>query len=170
MRTSESFGYLKYLLIGVLAVALSSTAWARELRLPPGKWWENDKVVEALKLSSEQQAKIRDLVFEHALRMIDLKGNLERRELELANTVEKTDFDPDAVRAAFSALQTARQKLEAEHLELLISIRQLLSTEQWQELQKLHEEFTRNRAVGDRPGPDRPRMQRPGGDRPPRPR
>jgi Spy/CpxP family protein refolding chaperone len=161
---------LKHALIVMVAVALCSPAWAQELRLPPGKWWENEKVVQEVGLTGEQQAKIRDLVFEHAMSMIDLKANLDRRELELANAVDRTDFDAAAVRSAFSAMQAARQKLETEHFELTIAVRQMLSPEQWQKLQALHREFQRKRAGDDRPGPDRPMGPRPGGDRPQRPR
>lgn len=147
------------LTVGALLLAASGTVWARDFRLPPGKWWENPTVVERIKLSDEQQAAIRDKVFDHALRMVDLKAQVERRELELADRVERSSFDPGQVRSAFQALQTARQRLETEHFELVIAIRQLLSPEQWQGLLNLHDEVRAQR-------PDRPREDLPPGEDP----
>jgi Spy/CpxP family protein refolding chaperone len=159
---------LRILMIFTLVVAAGSTLWARDFRLPPGKWWENSTLVDRIKLSQEQQGAIRDRVFDHALKMIDLKANVERRELELTERVERSDFDPGQIRSAFQALQTARQRLEAEHFELLLAIRQILSPAQWQALQDLREEMRRerpDRSMGDRPmGP-----QGPPGERRPRP-
>jgi Spy/CpxP family protein refolding chaperone len=168
---------VKTVMIGALVLAAGSALWARDFNLPPGKWWENPTLVERLKLTDEQQGVIRDKVFDHALKMIDLKANVERRELELSDRVERSDFDPGQVRNAFQALQQARQRLESEHFELLLAIRQILSPEQWQALQELREERRRERPgramgqgpMGDRPMGDRP-MGGPGGPGDQRPR
>ena len=48
--------------IAVLAlVAAAAVAGAGELDLPRGKWWENDRVVQRVGLSQDQQQAISDL-------------------------------------------------------------------------------------------------------------
>ncbi len=166
---------MKRFVVVVLVLLATGAAGAAELRLPPGKWWDNPALVERVKLTGEQQGKISELVYKHALTMIDLKAAVERRELELSNLVDQSAFDAAKVRAAFTALQSARQSLETAHFELLLSIRELLSLEQWQALQEMHEEVVRRRAererqFGEEPAPGRPglgRQERPGPQRRP---
>ena len=63
-------------------------------------------------------------------------------------------------------LQKARQQLETSRFEMLLSVRQILNLEQWQEMQRLRQRFEHNRP--DRMGPNRPDgRHRPGDDRRP---
>jgi Spy/CpxP family protein refolding chaperone len=136
------------------------------MKLPPGKWWENPRVVERVKLTAEQQAAISDLVYQHARAMIDLKAEVEKAELELRDRVDRHDLVPDQVRTAFKVFQAARAALESERFEMLLAVRLQLSPEQWDELQTLHRDFRRN--LGQRADPRRP--GRPGQQPPNRPR
>jgi len=107
---------------------------ARDYNLPPGKWWENDRIVGHLKLTVEQQARIGDLVYTHANHMIDLNAGVEKAKLVLENEIEQQDFNPDAVRKAFGVFQEARRLLEVERFEMLLSVRQELTHEQWEKM------------------------------------
>ncbi len=109
-------------------------------------------------LAAEQQQQIRDLVYDGARRMIDLKAAVDRSGLDLAEVVNSSDFDPEAVRAAYAVFQTARQKLENERFEMLLEVRQVLTNEQWQKLQELKRRMQQNRGQQRRPG------QRPQGE------
>lgn len=149
-------------LIGVVvALAAAATVSAQDLRIPPGKWWENPRLVERLRLTSEQQEAIRELVVEHARRMIDLNADVKRAELDLAERVDREPLDPKAVRAAFAALQTARQRLEAERFELLLGVRQSLTPEQWDELERIRQDLRQH--LQQRDPRDRPGVRRDGG-------
>jgi Spy/CpxP family protein refolding chaperone len=146
---------MKRAVIGVLALAVAATVSAQDLRIPPGKWWENPRLVERLRLTPEQQETIRDLVLEHARRMIDLNADVKRAELDLAERVDREPLDPKAVRAAFAVLQTARQRLEAERFELLLGVRQAVTPEQWDELERIRRDLRERleqRPPGGRPG------------------
>lgn len=153
---------MKRLILGLLILAVAAPVLAQdgprlegpEMRLPPGKWWENPRVVERVRLTAEQQTAIADLVYEHALEMIDLKAALEKAELELKTRVDRRQIEPDRVRASFRAFQAARMALESERFEMLLGVRQLLGPEQWDELQALHREVRRN--LADRVDPRRP--------------
>lgn len=158
----------------VLATCLAVVAWAGPavatgFDLPPGTWWEDRRIADHLGLTAEQQAAIRDHVYHHARRMVDLNAAVKKTELDLRQAVGDPDFDPDTVRAAFVAFQTARQRLEAERFEMLLGVRQQLTADQWERLQEARrrlEQIRRNRSPGlrgDRPPRD------PGGSRPERP-
>ena len=157
---------MKRMMMVMVVVAASTGAMAAGLDLPHGKWWENERVVQRIGLTADQQVAISDLVYRHAHRMIDLNAGVKKAELELAELVDRTDLDPDAVRKAFAAFQTARQRLENERFEMLLAVRATLTGEQWQELLEMKRQLDRlreNRPPGDR-------MQRPPyGDRPQRP-
>jgi Spy/CpxP family protein refolding chaperone len=127
--------------------------------LPPGKWWENERLTARLALTAVQKSRIDALVYNHALRMVDHNAAVKRAEIELAALVERAPFDPAPVRAAFTAFQKARTQLENERFEMLLAVRQVLSVEQWGELQRLRRDAERRHAdgpgarFGDRPGP-----------------
>lgn len=120
-----------------LAVAGSALAWGPDL--PPGKWWENPQLVERLGLTAEQREQIRDRVFEHARAMIDLDADVKRSELRLKQLGDMDELRVEELRAAFAVFQTARHRLEAERFEMLLSVAQLLTPAQRQELQQLRE-------------------------------
>ncbi len=155
----------KFLLMCVVLAAVLPLS-AQEFDLPPGKWWEDPRVAERIGLGGEQQEQIRDLVYEGARRMIDFKAAADRAGLDLAEVVNSSEFDPEAVRAAYAAFQTARHKLENERFEMLLAVRQVLTNEQWQKLQELKRRIQQNRGQQRRPG-QRPQGERPqGGERP----
>ncbi len=150
--------------LGALLLSALPTS-AKDYNLPPGKWWENDRIVAHLELTTDQQGLIKDLVYGHATRMIDLNAELEKSKLTLENQVEQENFDPKAVRKSFTQFQEARRLLEAERFEMLLSVRQVLTYEQWEKMLSLRErlEQRRHRPDGSRPA-YRPPMN---GPRPP---
>jgi Spy/CpxP family protein refolding chaperone len=156
---------VKRLVILVVALLFVGPLMASELDVLPGKWWEDERVVNRMGLTDQQQEQIRDVVFEHARLMIDLKADFDKAGLDLAASVDQEVFDPVPVRAAHAQFQTARQKLENERFEMLIEVRQVLTYEQWQKIQEIKRRIQQNREQR-RPGL-RQGGQRPQGDRPP---
>lgn len=118
---------------------------ARTFDLPAGRWWEIPRLVEYVGISNEQQERIGELVYLHAERMIDLNAEVERSKLALQRQVDRDELDPDAVRAAFRAFQSARQALELERFEMLLAVRQILSPEQWSRLTGLRDRIDEGR-------------------------
>ncbi len=148
---------MRHLSLALLILMGSFAVGAQDFNLPPGKWWENERLAERIGLTDEQKGAIRDLVFEHAHRMIDLHADVKRAELELASLVAAPDFENPAARTAFAGLVEARATLEKERFEMLLAVRGVLTAEQWLQIQEIRREFRRNR--------DRPQ----GGQRPFRP-
>ena len=151
--------------IFLIAVILLSVGivGAQEFNLPPGKWWDNERLATHIGLTEAQREQIREMVYEHAHRMIDLNAGVKKAELELANLVANSDFDSAVARAAFSELQKSRRALEMERFEMLLAVRGVLSDQQWQQIQDIRRQLRRGREQNGPPG-QRPRF----GD-PPRP-
>jgi Spy/CpxP family protein refolding chaperone len=153
---------MKKILITCVVLAAVLPLASQEFDLPPGKWWEDQRVVERIGLTDQQQTQIRDVVYGHARIMIDLKAAVDVAGLDLAATVDGGEFDARAVREAYTAFQAARNRLENERFEMLLGVRQVLSSEQWQRIQEMRRRAQQMRGQQRRPG------QRPqGGERPP---
>ena len=136
---------MRQLMLGVLVLMVCGPIQAQDFNLPRGKWWQNEMLVQRLNLTSEQQEQIHSLVVEHARRMIDLTANVKRTELDLRELADSPSFDANQVRQAHSRFQQAKLKLDTERFELLLAIRQLLTTEQWQELNTMRKERAERR-------------------------
>ena len=144
----------------VVLVAAATAVGAADFNLPHGKWWENERVVQRIGLTEEQQSAISDLVYQHALKMIDLNAGLKKAEFELGDLVDRDDFDPTAVRKSFGAFQAAKDKLENERFEMLLAVRGELTSDQWRSLLEIRrhlEQMRENRRPGTgAPGSGRP--------------
>jgi len=157
---------MKNVLIIIVFLAVVAPLAANDFDLPPGKWWEDQRLVSRIGLTEEQQEHIRDVVFTHARRMIDLKADVDKAGLDLASSVDQEDFDPAPVRATYAVFQTARQKLENERFEMLLEVRQVLTYEQWQKMEEIKRRIKQMRSER-RPGARGQEGQRPQGDRAP---
>jgi Spy/CpxP family protein refolding chaperone len=162
---AEVEAVMKRFLVIILVLAVAGQLGADDFDLPPGKWWEDQRVVSRIGLSEEQQNHIRGIVFKHARRMIDLKADVDKAGLDLAGTVDQQVFDPAPVRAAYARFQAARQKLENQRFEMLLEVRQVLTYEQWQKFEEIKRRMQQMRSQQQRrPGA---RGQGPQSDRPP---
>jgi len=156
---------MKKVLVIIVVLSVAGPLAANDFDLPPGKWWEDQRLVSRIGLTEEQQERIRDVVFTHARRMIDLKADVDKAGIDLASSVDQEVFDPAPVRATFAVFQTARQKLENERFEMLLEVRQVLTYEQWQKIEEITRRMKQMRSER-RPGA-RGEGQRPQGDRAP---
>ena len=145
------------ILIAVAGLAMPLTAFATGFDLPRGAWWEDDRLADFLALTDGQREEIRNRVYEHARRMADLNADVRKAEIDLRQAVGADDFDAEKVRAAFASFQQARQRLEVERFEMLLGVRLVLTTEQWNRLQRARERLERMRDErGDRKPPAGP--------------
>ena len=159
---------MKQTLIIIAVLALAGPLAANDFDLPPGKWWENPRLVNHIGLADEQQDQIREIVYQHARKMIDLKADVDRAGLDLADSVDQQEFDPAPVRSAYAVFQTARHKLENERFEMLLEVRLALTYEQWRKIEEIKQRMKQNRPQQERrPGARGEGFQRPQGERPP---
>jgi len=130
-----------------------------------GKWWKNSEVVQKLQLTEAQINQLEQTFLDHRLKLIDLRADVERQEARLQPLIEADQIDEAKAVAQIDAVLAARAKLEKQNTMLMLSIRRVLSVEQWKKLQTLHQErervwFERHVAPGSPAPPDAPMHRR----------
>ncbi len=134
---------------------------------PPdlGKWWKNSEIVRELQLSEAQINQIEQTFLEQRLKLIDLRAELEKQEARLQPLIEADQPDEAKVSAQIDQVLAARGRLEKANAMMMLSIRRVLTFEQWKKLQSIQQE--RERMERRRMG--LPNGLQPGAAPPPRP-
>ena len=122
----------------------------------PGAWWKDSETVRQLGLTEAQVGQIGQTFLAHRLRLVDLRADLEKQELNLQPLLDADRPDETKVAAQIDLITAARGRLEKEHALMLLATRRVLSTDQWKKLQALQQE----RAKAHHGGPP---MAPPGG-------
>ncbi len=134
---------------------------------PPdlGKWWKNSEIVRELQLNEAQANQIEQTFLEQRLKLIDLRAELEKQEARLQPLIEADQPDEAKVSAQIDQVLAARGRLEKANALMMLSIRRVLTVEQWKKLQGIQQEHERmeRRRMGRPNGPP------PGAAPPPRP-
>ncbi len=105
-----------------------------------GKWWKDSKIVTELKLTPAQITQIEQSFFDHRLKLIDLRADLEREETKLQPLVEADRPDEAKVSAQIDLVLAARGRLEKAHIMMMLAMRRSLSVEQWKKLESIKQE------------------------------
>lgn len=116
-----------------------------------GKWWKDSEIARELGLSAQQVSQIEEKFLNHRLQLIDLKAEVERQEARLQPLIEADQPDETKVGAQLDAMLAARMKLEKANIMMMLSIRRVLTAEQWRKLEEIKQE--REHAWGPRLGP-----------------
>jgi Spy/CpxP family protein refolding chaperone len=128
-----------------------------------GRWWNNPKIIERLKLTDDQRKAFDQTLLDHRTGLIDLRANVEKAELAMEPLVQSDQPNEGAILAQIDKLAQARAELEKANARYLLALRSKLTPEQWKQMQ----EFRANRErEGWGPGGRRP--DGPGDDRGPR--
>lgn len=124
------------LFVAVLAVlALSLPPAQAEPRDMPEQM---DGIADQLGLSGDQRRVVADLLYQYSMKRIDLQAARDRSGLELKRLLSAQTLDEKAVRAALDTLTRAETGLRQIRVELMISLRKVLSYEQWTQLESLY--------------------------------
>jgi len=127
-----------------------------------GRWWNNPRIVERLKLSDEQRKSFDEILFQHRETLIDLRGSLAKAELELEPLIRDDQPNETRILAQIDKVAQSRAELEKANARYLLAIRGKLTPEQWKQVQ----EFRANRGLerrGEGRGGWKPGGQGPGG-------
>ena len=100
-----------------------------------GKWWNNPKVVETLKLTDEQRKAMDGILLDHREKLIDLRANVEKAELGLEPLIGVDQPNESAILAQIDKVAQARAELEKGNARFLLALRGKLTPEQWKTLQ-----------------------------------
>ena len=100
-----------------------------------GRWWNNPKVVERLKLTDEQRKTFDGILLEHREKLIDLRASLQKAELALEPLMGDDQPNEAKILAQIDKVAQARAELEKANAGFLLAIRAKLTPEQWKQLQ-----------------------------------
>ena len=107
----------------------------RAMRGDRGRWWNNPKVVEKLKLTDDQR-KAMDAIFQqHRETLVDLHANVEKAEIAMEPLVKADQPNESAVMAQIDKVAQARAELEKANARFLFQLRAKLTPEQWKQVQ-----------------------------------
>jgi Spy/CpxP family protein refolding chaperone len=106
---------------------------------PDGAWWKNPRIAERLSLTADQTKRMDDIVEHSRLDLIDLRANLEKEQVRLGPIMDANPVNTAAASAQIDKVADARANLEKANAKMLLSIRGVLTPDQWT---KLHERPT----------------------------
>jgi len=121
-----------------------------------GMWWKNPGLAARIGITADQQKKIDDVFTQSRIQLIDLHATLEKEELLLHPLMDANPIDQPKALAQIDKIAETRASLEKTNARMLLSIRSVLTPDQWTKLQA-------ERHGGPRPGGSWQGGQRPSG-------
>jgi Spy/CpxP family protein refolding chaperone len=109
-----------------------------------GRWWNNPRIIERLKLTDDQRKEFDNILLQHREKLIDLRANVEKAELQMEPLVRADQPDEAKILAQIDQVAQARAELEKANARYLLALRSKLTPEQWKEVQ----EFRENHGMG----------------------
>jgi Spy/CpxP family protein refolding chaperone len=117
-------------LLVLLPVALCAQG-----RPPFGPWWDGP-VVNGLNLSEAQRKQIQTTTRDFRNRLVDARASVQKAEGELDDVFNSDKLDQRRANDAINRLANARGELTKVMSQMSLQLRQVLTAEQWQELQR----------------------------------
>ena len=110
-----------------------------------GRWWNNPKVADMLKLTDEQKKQFDDILLAHREKLIDLRANVEKAELALAPLISDDKPNETGILAQIDKVAQARAELEKANARYLLAVRGKLTPEQWKQVETFRMNHMGNR-------------------------
>jgi Spy/CpxP family protein refolding chaperone len=111
------------------------------MRGEQGRWWNNAKLVEKLKLTDDQRKAMDQIFQEHREQLVDLRADVQKAEIEMEPMVRADQPNESAVMAQIDKVAQARAELEKANARFLFALRAKLTPDQWKQVQ----DFRQNR-------------------------
>jgi protein CpxP len=106
-----------------------------ERSLPGGRFWDNPEMAQRLGINSDQQKKMDDTFQQNRLRLVDLNATLQKEEIIMEPLMQADTPDENRILAQIDKVAQARAELEKANARFLLSIRRILTVDQWKKLQ-----------------------------------
>ena len=103
--------------------------------VPRGTWWKTPAVVTALALTADQQKKLDDTFMQSRITLIHLRASLDEEQLKLEPLLNANPPDQAKSFTQISKIADLRAELEKANAKMLLSLRGLLTADQWTKLQ-----------------------------------
>ena len=127
-----------------------------------GSWWKNSELAEKLKLTDQQKQQLEQTFLDYRLKLVDLRADVERQELKLQPLMDADQLNESQISSQLDTLLAARMKLEKTNAMMNVSMRKVLTADQWKQLRSMREDRFR----GSREERGRRDMERHRGGRP----
>jgi Spy/CpxP family protein refolding chaperone len=103
--------------------------------VPPGTWWRSPNLITALTLTADQQKRLDDIFLQSRISLIRLHASLEEEQLKLEPLLNANPPDQGKSLAEISKIADLRAELEKADAKMLLSLRAVLTADQWTKLQ-----------------------------------
>lgn len=139
-------------LVVALLILISTGAMAQRPTRAYFPWWESP-LRRSLHLTEEQQQQIRAILKQHRDQMIDERATVEKAEAEVKDLFNEQTIDHTKADQAIDRLVAARGELTRTFTRLSLKLREVLTYQQWQKLERRRSEWrSRRRQLGMRRG------------------
>lgn len=119
-----------------------------------GRFWQNQAIVDKLKLTDEQRKSMDQVLEQNRNKLIDLRANLEKAEGALEPLMRDDQPNESRILEQIDQVAQARAELEKANARFLLAIRAKLTPEQWKSLQAARSERMQQfRQGGPQAGP-----------------
>ena len=149
-----------YLLVGII-LALPGAVFSQEARGTQGArggffpWWDSP-IVNGLDLTDAQRTQIHSVIRDYRGRMLDVRGAVQKAEHDLDQVFNEDTVDQRRGSEAIDRLTKARADMTKSVSEMSLRMRAVLTSQQWQELQRRQrEQGARIENTGRGSGPQR---------------
>ncbi len=163
---------MKKALFALLFCALAVPALAQPEELD-GKFWRRPRIAAELGLMPEQSDQLEKIFVRERAKLIDLKADLEKKQLALESAIEDHAADRRDVEKKIEATENARAELQKARALMYLDMKQVLKPGQWTRLmqmkQQMQERMKERRRRFLEQGYDRQERQHPRRDRQPPP-
>lgn len=100
-----------------------------------GRWWNEQRAIDKLKLTETQRKAMDDIYQQNRLTLVDLHASLEKQELAMEPLMKADQPDEGQILSQIDRVAQARAELEKANARMLLGIRKQLTPEQWKQLQ-----------------------------------
>lgn len=128
----------------LLAAALPLVA---QPDFPDGKWWKRPRLAAEINLTPDQSRDIEKIFVRARTKLIDLRADLEKKQLALQSSMEDQAADRRIVEKEIGAVEQARAELQKARALMVLDIKQVLKPEQWEHLLQMQQALRERRLM-----------------------
>lgn len=125
-------------LAGIWALALAVPLFG-QVDVPEGKWWKAPKLSSEIGLSPDQSREIEQIFVKSRPRLIDLKADLEKKQLVLQTSLEDPQVERRSVEKEIEAVENARAELQKTRAMMVLDMKRVLKPDQWERLLQIQQ-------------------------------
>jgi len=135
----KTTGWMAALVLAAMAVPLTAAD------LPDGKWWKRPRLAQEIGLTPDQQQQIEKIFVRSRTKLIDLRADLEKKQLGLQELMEDRGADRRDVEKRIESVENARAELQKARALMILDMKQVLKPEQWERLLRRRDEMIERR-------------------------